>query len=197
MNTFTVKHQNLKAAELGCFLLSSKTPQVATLEIYGYAATDKSGVYRSKQSILNHITLISLNDLADTPYNAWLRMFASKRAEKRKAFKQLQDFRFTQPAFARFIENLLTLMLTLRGERAVEIEITPEDIEEFISLIEDPDLGKLLMQMRLHRLTLEERLKGLEPESVLSLYDPEERLKGLEPEIIEAYLAKIKHNQQH
>jgi len=189
--------QQLNAEELACFLLSAKTPQAATLERYGYELTDTSGIYRSKQPILSHITLISLNDLADTPHNAWLRMFASKRKEKAKAVRHVQRIDLSQQLeLYQFLKGFLKLTLKLIGEDFMKIEFTPEDMIEVGRILEGTELEKSMLRVRIQELTPEERLEGLAPEEILKRVTPEERLKGLAPEAIEAYLEKIKHNQQ-
>jgi len=182
--------QQLNAEELACFLLSAKTPQAATLERYGYELTDKSGVYCSKQPILSHITLISLNDLADTPHNAWLRMFASKQKEKEKAARHIRriDLEPYSLELYWFLEGFLKLIFRLlTGDNFMKIEVTPEDVIEIGQMLEGTPLERSMIRAKMRELmTPEERLEGL---------TPEERLKGLEPEAIEAYLEKIKHNE--
>jgi hypothetical protein len=44
------------------------------------------------------------------------------------------------------------------------------------------EMGRNWLKSQVARLPLEERLKGLKPEEVFSLYAPRERLKGLKPE---------------
>jgi len=193
--------QKLKPDNLACFLLSSKTPQATTLARYSYAETHQAGVYRSNQAILNPIILISLNDLADTDYNAWLRCFASKQAEKQKAFQHLQKVEFgeDQIELYRFTQGLLKLMLGSIpiGELSMKFEVTPEDIVKFGEFLEGTRFEKGIIKRKLKELTPQERLEGLKPEERLEGLEPEERLKGLPPEVIEAYLQKIKHHNTH
>jgi hypothetical protein len=40
-------------------------------------------------------------------------------------------------------------------------------------------------------------LQELDPDEVLSMFDPEARLKGLDPQIIEAYLKKLKKRKMN
>ena len=49
---------------------------------------------------------------------------------------------------------------------------------------------------RLKGLPLSERLKGLPPSEVFKQFPPSERLKGLPPSEIEAYLLKLKKENQ-
>jgi len=87
---FYRKAQNLKPEQLACFLISAKKPQTATLSKFDYQATKQQGVYQSSNLLLQKIPLISLNELPNNSHNAWLRCFASKYAEKRKAFQCIE-----------------------------------------------------------------------------------------------------------
>ena len=79
--TLHLANQGLKQEEVATFVVSSQTPQKKTLAALGYEATDHHGVFRSRFPILERIILISLNDLADTSFNAAFKIFASKRKE--------------------------------------------------------------------------------------------------------------------
>ena len=75
--------QKLKKHEVKTFLLSAKTPNEATLKKFAYYPWKKPGVYHSKNTFLEDILLILLNELSDEPHNAWIKCFASKKKEKK------------------------------------------------------------------------------------------------------------------
>ena len=56
---------------------------------------------------------------------------------------------------------------------------------------------KEYVKAHLNELDLEDRIKGLNAEEVLSRFNPEERLKGLNPEEIEKYLKKFGRRKRH
>jgi hypothetical protein len=86
---FYRRTQKLAEHEVGTFLVSSKTPEKETLRIFGYEMSGKPGVYRSENRLLKRISLILLNELSDTPHNAFLKCFASRKSEKASAFDSL------------------------------------------------------------------------------------------------------------
>jgi hypothetical protein len=198
--------QKLKPHELQCYLLSSKKPHRTTLTKFGYQATELSGVYYSKHCLIQRVSLLSLNELANTEHNVWMRCFASQPTEKKKAFQQLKvtDLRKINLQLYWFLNGLLKLYFQKRGLNEMRIELTPEDVTE---------VGKMWDNTLLQRLSVEQRLQGIDPEIILNHFDiaerlrgiePEERLRGLEPEErlkglslkeIEAYLQKLKRTQ--
>ncbi len=66
----------------------------------------------------------------------------------------------------------------------MDIELTPEKVEEMGRIFGDHLLSTLPPEEVLSRFEPKERVKGLTPEKVLSMYEPKERLKGLTPEEI-------------
>jgi hypothetical protein len=94
-------------------------------------------VYRSSSPILNDITLISLNDLADEPHNALCRLFTSKKKEKARA-----------------------LLRVIRSG----IGALPETVTEFIVKFADAVFRP--MEERLKGIPVKERLSGLSPEEL-------------------------------
>jgi len=202
--------QNLKNEDLQIFLISSKTPQKATLKKYGYASKEKPGIYQSRYPFLSRIILISLNDLADDQHNAFVRLFASKKKEKLAALKNLMSVISELPE--RLISYIISFWYLLPGHGGdnmdnIDEKLTPEERAEISKMYDDivlsvlpaeeilskfkPEerLAGLRLEERLAGLRLEERLTGLRPETVLSKFKLEERLAGLRPEEI---LSKFK-----
>jgi len=142
------------------------------------------------------VTLLLLNELADTPHNAWIKCFASRKQEKKSAFEVLMDKGFTSlnRRLQWFLEGLLHYLFTV-GDKDMEMEIKPEDVIK---------IGKKWQQAVLSGLKPEDRLAGLTPKDRLAGLTPKDRLAGLElkdilsefsPEEIEMYLKKLKKKQ--
>ncbi len=213
--------RNLSPRDVQAFVISSRIPRESLLETFEYYPAEKSGLYYSNNPFLKNIALLSLNDLSDELHNAFIKCFASRKKNKKSAFKTLASHGLInfQQQIQWFIQGLWRYWFAEKGDVMKPNEITPETIME---------MGKMWGDLILSSLPLEERLKGLKPEEVLSQYKteevlaqykpeevlaqykpeevlsqykpeevlaqykPEERLKGLEPEEIEAYLRKIK-----
>ncbi|QTA87856.1 hypothetical protein [Desulfonema magnum] len=189
--------QKLGDHDVRTFLASSKTPRASTLEKFGWYQTDRPGVYKSHNPLAESVTLILLNELADTPHNAWIKCFASRRREKKSAFETLMDKRFSSLSsqLQWFLEGLLHYWFTMGGEH-MDIEITPDDVMK---------IGKKWQQAVLSGISPKDRLAGLAPKDRLAGLAPKDRLAGLElkdilaeftQEEIEAYLKKLKKKQR-
>ncbi len=155
------------------FILSSKTPQKAFRREYGYQPTERAGVFRSTNPLLKDIPLITLNDLADTPHNAFVKCFASRVSERRKAFAQLAKMglgKLSQRLWY-FLAGLRRT-INLEGDNVdmTNIRITPEDVAKLGEELGNEWLDLLPVEAFLSRRTSEEIL------SYLSYYEPEEVL---------------------
>ncbi len=124
--------------------------------------------------MLDSIPLIALNELANTRHNSYIKCFASRKKEKRTAFNMFQQMPpgYLSIAFQRFMLGLYKEWFIFGGDK-MDTELTPEHVEE---------MGKIFGKQFLASLPPEERVKGLEPIEVLSVYKPEERVKGLKPQ---------------
>jgi len=71
--------QKMEDNEVQSFIISSKTPRESTLREFAYFPAEKSGVYHSKNTFLENIPLILLNELSNEPHNVWIKCFASKK----------------------------------------------------------------------------------------------------------------------
>ncbi|MBF0463123.1 MAG: hypothetical protein HQL87_17285, partial [Magnetococcales bacterium] len=78
--------QKLKRRDLQSFLLLAKTPNTDIMRRFGFEPEGKAGVYASTLPMLGALRIILLNELADTPHNAVLKYFASRKQEWQKAF---------------------------------------------------------------------------------------------------------------
>jgi hypothetical protein len=84
--------RRLPQAKVRLFILSAKTPHAARLTELGFVQTDLPGVMRGENIYVHHVTLLILNQLRDMPHNAFVKTFASRQVEKRKAFALLNNF---------------------------------------------------------------------------------------------------------
>lgn len=71
------KAQELTTADLQTFILCAKTPRADRLLELGYAKTEQAGVYRSENIYVRTIPLLVLNELADTPHNAFVKCLST------------------------------------------------------------------------------------------------------------------------
>jgi hypothetical protein len=168
--------QGLADAKVATFILSSRTPRRALLKKYGYRPTKWPGVYRSKELIVERVTILVLNELADVPHNAYVKCFASRPGKREVAFELLKqiDFKRFPLEIMSFIVGLHRLILPEGGnEEMWNVEVTPQDVLVW---------GKEWREAVLASMPVEEVLSQYKPEEVLSQYKPEERLVGLKPE---------------
>ena len=209
------KSQELKEHDVQTFLASSRTPRESTLEKFGWQITGKPGVYQNLHPLTEFITLILLNELADTPHNAWIKCFASRKQEKKSAFEMLMSKSFSSlnRRLQWFIEGLFHYLFKTGG-KDMDIEITPDDVMKIGKKWQMAILSGLKPEDRLAGLAPKDRLAGLAPKdrlAGLALKDrlagltPKDRLAGIEPgdilaeftlEEIEAHLKKLKNKQR-
>lgn len=178
-DTFYKRAKRLTATEVQTFLVSAKTPQQDTLTEYGYMETEQKGVYRSQKLLLRQITLLLLNQLPPTPHNAFIKCFASRLAEKRKAFAQLRRL-FRQPLplwtsdLGQLLSGLFKCWFANTGEQFMKQELNSEQVKQ---------MGREWIKASLAQLSVTERLMGLKPQEVFDQFDPEK---------IEEYLNQLK-----
>ncbi len=173
---FYKRAQTLSNEQIQSFLISAKTPHLATLTQFGDQKSKHKGVYYTKIPLLKQAILIVLNELSDEPHNAWLKCFASRYQEKRKAFALLD--KMESKKLNLFLSGLRKHWFEEKKEYKMNTELTPE------SLIE---MGKSWGEFYLSHLNAEERLAGLDAEERLAGLGTKERLAGLKTrEIVSA-----------
>ncbi len=168
---FYQESQKLDAYEVQTFLVSAKKPQQETRKPFGYEQMRYPGVYESKNTLEQRILLISLNELADEPYNAIFKLFATHQIEKARALKTLERNRLVSEMPTDF-KSLFHGLLVLEGESDMDIELTPEQIKK---------AGQLIGKSYLSHLSIEERLAGTNPREVMSHFKPADRVAGINP----------------
>jgi hypothetical protein len=159
------------------FLLSAIKPQNSTLKKLGYKKTKVPGIYRSRFQLVRHIILISLNELSNEPYNAFVKCFATHRQEKQKAFDSLEQSGLLNSSTNElkwFILGLKGLWFTDKGDD-MNLEMTPEQVAE---------LGKLWGDAFLSSLSVEELLEHYDRQKILSQFKPQEILTQFKPQDI-------------
>ena len=211
-DNFYRRSNQLTEKEIHTFLLSSRQPNGRFLERYGYQTGKWAGVYYSQNPILSRLPLLSLNALSDAEHNAFVKCFASRKAEKQRAFTVLQAEKLSSysPGIYWFIFNLWRHWFKpKKGEDDMNIQLSQEDFRDMYEMWGDRLIDIIPREKILAHFTLEERLAGLEPEERLVGLEPEERLVGLEPEEwlvgltpadlekIEAYLQQQKQQRDN
>jgi len=140
------KKEKLETNKIQTFLVLSKTPSQKHLKRTGYKMTGKKGVYKSKHEGWRFITLISLNELSDEKYNAFIKCFASKNKEKKIAFDRLKKIGLTNFTLKLqwLFNGLIQLLLThFKGDRKMQIDLTPEQVMEIGKFWGDAFLSSL------------------------------------------------------
>lgn len=171
--------QNLTNTEVQTFLISSKSTHKKRLAEWGYEPTELPGVYHNSLWILRPVKILLLNELSPEPHNAFIKCFASRETEQRKAFTTVYQQLGNDPS-----ENeLYWLMVGLwhkffEGEKMDDL-ITTEDVLE------------MSKKRILKTMPLPEILSYYKPEERLAGLSPEERLVGLSPDQIRAYLKQL------
>ncbi len=168
--------QELKEEDVQTVLLSSRTPQKATLNALGYRTTEHSGVFRSEMWVIRKILLLSLNDLDDSPHNAAFKCFASRRQERLAAFGRLyDDLRNSLSDRFWWVLNGLWNVWFFQGGDIMSEALNPLTVAE---------VGRKLEKRLLESLSVEQRLAGLKPEDILRNVKPEDILRNVKPEDI-------------
>jgi len=162
--------RKLKESEVQTFLASSKTTQNKTLKLLKCTPGNHKGLYNSEK--YDKITLISLNDLTNTHYNAYFKFFSSKKREKASSFKLLENRGIK--AFSKriqwLIRGLFQFWFTKKGDKEMEFTPTPEQLEEF---------GKKWGDTYLSNFSADEIIEKFGEDTILSKFDPKKRVKGL------------------
>ncbi len=145
--------RGLKPEEVQMFILCAKTPQARRLATFEYEATDISGVYRSRNIYAAEIPLLVLNELSDEPHNALVKVFASRKAEKAKAFRALREH-WALPS------GLLTLLDVLQSIWSLPEGATMKEVLTVERVMEMAEERKRIL------------LRNLPPEELDALLDP-------------------------
>jgi hypothetical protein len=174
--------QELTYSDVQTFLLCAKQPLAGHLKEYGYVKTSLPGVYQSQwYSWLPPVMLLSLNELSDAPHNAWVKCFASRLKEKRKAFTVLQPLVTTWKLPTRlifFLDALRALWFPSLSGGIMKSKLMAEDLT---------DVGPHWKQIVLQALTIEDMLGYFKPADVLTRFKPADLLAHIKPEDIEIY----------
>jgi hypothetical protein len=136
--------------------------------------------------------------LPNEPHNAFVKCFASRLAEKKKAFNTLKrsGFKHLKPRLKRFLSSLWEYWFVLKGEE-MNIELTPEQlalmsqtwgkvyledvsIEEFLSRFDKKDILAQKDKILAH-FEPEDIVTQFGPAEILNHFEPAERLAGLTP----------------
>lgn len=133
------------------FLVVSISSTTDILSRFGYISTQQAGVYRSRYPVYNTIPVVMLNELANSPHNAFFKLFASRRQAKRQAVQGIRRWWWqdASKAVRLYVQTLLDFWL--KGVTLMEV-ITPEilmkqsrDVKElFLPLLEMADFEAAL-----------------------------------------------------
>lgn len=110
-------------------MLCAKTPSPEHLSLFGYTLFPLAGIYENHHEALKHIPLLVLNDLRDEPYNAFVKAFASRPAQKAKAFAQIHAQTDLSEELLTYFEVLQAIWSLPEGATMDEV-LTPERVME-------------------------------------------------------------------
>ncbi|MCB0063088.1 MAG: hypothetical protein KDE19_13280 [Caldilineaceae bacterium] len=189
-------HRRLPHADVRLFVLIAKTPNTARLTEMGFVATELPGVLQGENYYVRHVTLLLLNELRDVPHNAFVKAFASRQIQKRKAFEQLNKLDNLPVKLSIYIQGLREIWSLPKGDEMNDI-LTPERVME---------VGEAWKRNLLRNMTPEELetylsndqwkkniLQNMTPEE-LDTYLVDDRwkrslLQNMTPEELDTYLA--------
>lgn len=193
------------------FLLSSMTPEIITSEEFGYKLAEHPGVYRSTHPMMERVTLLVLNELSDVSYNAYVKIFSSRKDAKAKAQQVLTydvmptlsnelQFMVDQLIHLWFAKNIVEgeeLMKTFKDYDtdaftkeinmivALRNEMVErEGLEPLIEALENNMLAALSTKKRLQGLSAHEIITVVHPENFITEFKPEFIAKQFKPEVI-------------
>ncbi|MGB0385780.1 MAG: hypothetical protein ACPGWR_13250 [Ardenticatenaceae bacterium] len=188
--------QKLQNEDVELFIISAKTPQKAFRSLFQYSEAEARGVYRSTNPVLERIHLICLNELKPEPHNAFIKCFASRSNEKRKAFslirRELQSDLSTQLYW--FIKGLWEHWFK-KGKAQMGEPLTTEKVLEIGKMWTDDFFSIVPPEEAFSHYKPEDAARFYKPQEMARFYKPEELLSGLPVEEIEAYLRRIKSNK--
>jgi hypothetical protein len=199
---FLHREKSKKREDVQSFLLSATKPQKSTLKKLGYRSTKIPGVYRSQFRLIRQVVLLSLNELANEPHNAFVKCFASHRQEKEKAFELLEQSGLLKslPNKSRwFITGLKGFWFTLKGDD-MDIEMTAEQIADLGKRWGNAYLSSLPVEELLDNYDRQKILAQFKPQEILSQFEPQEILAGLKPQELdelEDYFEKRKQKREN
>jgi len=181
------------------FLLSSMTPEQAIREAFGYESAEHSGVYRSQHLMMERVTLLVLNELSDAPYNAYVKIFGSRKDVKAEAQQVLTtDVMPTLSGELQFMMNQLIHLWFAKSmvEEGDIMEMFKDyDTDSFAQeinmifalrneMIEREGLEPLIEALEnnmLAALSTEKRLQGLSVHEIITTIHPEKLITELKP----------------
>ena len=79
--------QKLREEQVQTVIVSARTPRKERLETWGYEELQK-GVFLGPPPVLDRVWLLVLNDLPAEPHNAYIKLFASKKRERRRRLRR-------------------------------------------------------------------------------------------------------------
>ena len=198
--------QSLKNEDVELFMVSAKTPRQAFRTLLQYSEAEARGVYRSTNPLLQRIHLICLNELQPEPHNVFMKCFASRTNEKRKAFslirRELQSDLSTQLYW--FVRGLWRHWFKKGKVEMSEVLTTQEVLEmgkiwgdNFFSVVTPEEaFSHYKAEDAARYYKPEELLNHVEPKDAARFYKSEELLSALSLEEIEAYLRRVKQDKK-
>ena len=119
--------RRLARDDVRLFILIAKTPNSARIAELGFRPMALPGVLRGENLYVRHVTILLLNELRDLPHNALVKTFASRQAEKRKAFERLDALDDLPGNLVTYLQGLRTIWSLPKGMEMNEI-LTPERV---------------------------------------------------------------------
>jgi len=181
---FFSESYHLKRNELQTFIVSAKTPRNQILKDYGYSLSETKGVYKSEIRAFRFFPILILNELPDNHHNALIKAFASRKAQREKAAKILQDKNYID-IMPKSVRNIIVDIFTYIFHKPMEEKIMQEMTEE-----QAAKMAKFIDVFVNTNLSLQEVLSQYKAKDVISQFKPKEIISQLKPEDILSNLDK-------
>ena len=187
--------QGLKDEQVQTFLLSAKTPRRAFFTKFEYEPTEHAGVYHSRNEAFCYVDIIVLNQLSDEPHNMFVKCFASREKEARKAFEL-----FLQADWKIYPTELVWYMYGLYERWEKMLPKGGSQMENTLDIATPEEIllaGRERHQRFLQRLPAEDRIVmvGLSPFDRVAGLSLEERVAGLPLDELKAYVERLSRAQ--
>ncbi|ETR67017.1 MAG: hypothetical protein OMM_05366 [Candidatus Magnetoglobus multicellularis str. Araruama] len=175
---------HLHRNELQTFIVSAKTPQGQILNDYGYAGTNIKGVLKSDIRAFNHFPLLILNDLPLDYHNALIKAFASRKVQRDRASKLLQDKQYLNiihKGVKNIIIDIFKYIFRIQTKDMTMEEISEEKAAQMARFIDVFVNTNLSLQEVLSLYKPEEIISQFKPEDVIPQFKPKDVISQFKP----------------
>jgi hypothetical protein len=195
---FFSESYQLQRNDLQTFIVCAKTPRIQILEDYGYSLSEKKGVYKSDIRAFNHFPILILNELPDSYHNALIKAFSSRKIEREKAARVLQDNNYLD-IIPKAISNIIFDIFTYIFRQPMEVndmkDMTEEQAAKLARFIDVFVNTNLSLQDLLSQYKAKDVISQFKPKDIISQFKPKDIISQFKPEDILSNLDNEQLNQ--